>query len=223
MGIKWIGTYEVNQERNQWEITAYVNYIQNYIYNKPAGITQTIRGAFPYFIYDQDDALLMGVDASTTIQHNPRLESKFSGSYLWAKDVTNNEYFVGLPPANLQYQFSHQLPKLDWLDESQWSFTADYTFKQFQAPRVITVRELLEADQNDEDLFDQDDADYDILSPPEGYLLINLAWSGQINRVTLGAQVTNLLNTSYRNYTDRLRYFADDMGRNFLLSVKYDF
>jgi len=223
MGIKWIGTYEVNQERNQWEITTYVNYIQNYIYNKPAGITQTIRGAFPYFIYDQDDALLMGVDASTTVQHNPRLESKFSGSYLWAKDVTNNEYFVGLPPANLQYQLSHQLPKMGWLDESQWSFTADYTFKQFQAPRVITVRELLEADQNDEDLFDQDDADYDILLPPDGYLLLNLAWSGQINRVTVGAQVTNLLNTSYRNYTDRLRYFADEMGRNFLLSVKYDF
>lgn len=223
MGIKWIGTYEVSQERNQWEVTTYVNYIQNYIYTKPAGITQTIRGAFPFFVYDQDDALLMGVDASTTWQHTPRLESKFSGSYLWAKDVTNNEYFVGLPPANLQYQFAHQLPKLGWLDESQWSFKADYTFRQFQAPRVITVRELLEADQNDEDLFVQDDADYDILPPPDGYLLLNLAWSGQINRVTVGAQVTNLLNTSYRNYTDRLRYFADEMGRNFLLSVKYDF
>ncbi|MEQ9439108.1 MAG: TonB-dependent receptor [Cyclobacteriaceae bacterium] len=223
MGLKWIGTYEITQEHMQTEVTAYVNYIQNYIYTKPAGITQTVRGAFPYFIYEQDDALLMGVDASTTVQHTNRLESTLKGSYLWAKDVTNNEYFVGLPPVNLQYQFSHQLPKLGRLENSYWRMTADYTFRQFQAPRVIPIRTILAAEQNEETLFAENTSDFDLLPAPKGYLLVNLAWSGQIDQFTLGLQVTNLLNTSYRNYTDRLRYFADETGRNYQASLKYAF
>ncbi|MEM9673338.1 MAG: hypothetical protein ACFB15_23195 [Cyclobacteriaceae bacterium] len=44
-----------------------------------------------------------------------------------------------------------------------------------------------------------------------------------MNQVTIEAQVINLLNTSYRNYTDCLRYFADEMGRSFPLSMKYGF
>ncbi|MEO0331084.1 MAG: cobalamin receptor protein, partial [Bacteroidota bacterium] len=192
-------------------------------YNKPAGITQTIRGAFPFFIYDQDDALLMGLDASTTLQHAYRLSSKLQGSYVWAKNLTRNEYFVGLPPANVQYQLSQKLGKWGILDESNWNVNASYTFRQFQAPRVILVQTLLEAGQNEQPLFAENDAIFDILPPPNGYFLLDLGWSGQINRFTLGLQVTNVLNTSYRNYTDRLRYFADEIGRNFLVSLKYEF
>ncbi|MEM8967497.1 MAG: TonB-dependent receptor [Bacteroidota bacterium] len=223
VGIKWIGTYESLRESQQTEITVYVNYIQNYIYNKPAGITQTIRGAFPFFIYDQDDALLMGLDASTTLQHAYRLSSKLQGSYIWAKNLTRNEYFVGLPPANIQYQLSQKLVKWGILDKSHWNINASYTFQQFQAPRVIPVQALLEAEQGEQDLFAENDAIFDILPPPDGYFLLDLSWSGQINRFTLGVQVTNVLNTSYRNYTDRLRYFADEIGRNYLVSLTYEF
>ena len=223
VGIKWIGTYESLRESQQTEITVYVNYIQNYIYNKPAGITQTIRGAFPFFIYDQDDALLMGLDASTTLQHAYRLSSKLQGSYIWAKNLTRNEYFVGLPPANIQYQLSQKLGKWGILDESHWNINTSYTFQQFQAPRVIPVQALLEAEQGEQDLFTENDAIFDILPPPDGYFLLDLSWSGQINRFTLGVQVTNVLNTSYRNYTDRLRYFADEIGRNYLVSLTYEF
>nr|WKN34913.1 TonB-dependent receptor [Tunicatimonas sp. TK19036] len=223
VGLKWIGTYEITQDRMQTEITAYANYIQNYIYTKPAGITQTVRGAFPFFIYDQDDALLMGVDASTTVQHTDRIESTLKGSYLWAKDVTNDEYFVGLPPVNIQYRFSQKLPRFGVVTESSWHATADYTLRQFQAPRVIPLRTLQTAEQNGDNQFLEDDSDFDILPAPKGYLLVNVGWTGQINQFTLGLQVSNLLNTSYRNYTDRLRYFADEIGRNYRVSLKYAF
>ena len=33
----------------------------------------------------------------------------------------------------------------------------------------------------------------------------------------------NLLNTKYREYTNRFKYFADDIGRNISLSFKYVF
>jgi len=223
VGLKWIGTYESTQENRQTEITAYVNYIQNYIYTKPAGITQTIRGAFPFFVYDQDNAFLMGIDASTTLKHTRRLSSKVQGSYLWAKNVTNNAYFVGLPPANVQYQLFQKLGRWGVLDESSWSVNASYTFQQFQAPRTISIQEILAAKATEQNLFAENNTIFDILPPPDGYFLLDLAWSGQIDHFTLGVQIHNILNTSYRNYTDRLRYFADETGRNFLISLKYSF
>jgi len=34
------------------------------------------------------------------------------------------------------------------------------------------------------------------------------------NRISLGISANNLLNTRYRDYMNRFRYFADEMGRN---------
>jgi iron complex outermembrane receptor protein len=39
----------------------------------------------------------------------------------------------------------------------------------------------------------------------------------------VGLYVNNLLNTSYRNYLNRLRYYADDVGRNITLQLKYNY
>jgi iron complex outermembrane receptor protein len=33
----------------------------------------------------------------------------------------------------------------------------------------------------------------------------------------------NLTNEAYREYTNRLRYFADDVGRNFTLGIHFSF
>jgi iron complex outermembrane receptor protein len=40
---------------------------------------------------------------------------------------------------------------------------------------------------------------------------------------TLGLNVSNALNTTYRDYLNRLRYYADDPGRNVMLRLKYEF
>ncbi|WPP51191.1 TonB-dependent receptor [Catalinimonas niigatensis] len=223
MGIKWINTYDISQDQLQAEFTAYVNLIKNYFYTKPAGITQTIRGAFPLFVYDQDDALFAGIDASVHYKHTPKITSSVMMSYLWAKNVSNNEYFVGLPPANIQYTYVQALPKFAFFDESQWNIDFNYTLHQFQAPRVISVREILNAQKEGINLFAENDADFDFLAAPDAYLLANVGWSGRINQFSLGFQVRNLLNTTYRTYTDRLRYFADDIGRNFILKLNYQF
>ena len=222
-GVKWIGTYELSQGRWQTELTAYVNYIENYLYTQPAGITQTVRGAFPYFIYVQDDALLAGVDVSAVYQHNERLTSTVRGNYLWAKNVAKRENFVGLPPPDIRYQVTHHLPKLPFLKESSWDAEVRYTFRQFQSPRTLPLSQLLAAEQSDQPLFATDDSAFDILAPPPGYWLVNLGWTGGISNFQMGVQVRNLLNQRYRSYTDRLRYFADEPGRNLIVSLKYAF
>ncbi len=222
-GLKAISTYEVTRTRWQGELTAYVNYIRNYLYTQPAGITQTVRGAFPYFLYQQDDALLAGVDASATFSHTDRLTSTLRASYLWARNQATDEPFVGMPPADLRYRLEQRLPRWGMLDEWSWNVALHYTFRQWQAPRTVTLPELLRAGQTDEALFATDGSAFDILPPPPGYLLLNAGWTGRIDRFQLGVQVRNALNQRYRSYTDRLRYFADEVGRNVMVSVKYAF
>lgn len=222
VGYKWINTFEVNRKGFQFEATAYLNYIENYIFSKPAGLTRTARGFFLYYIYDQTDALFWGVDISSRITHTKLLSSDIKGSYLWSKQLASNDFFVGQPPANLSYDLSYT-PSWKGMGETRFTFQLNYTFEQFQHPRIITVEEFLNAFQTDVDLFVDDASDFDILAPPPGYFLANAAWESSWKELQWRLQVRNIFNTSYRNYTDRLRYFADDLGRNIVLSLSYKF
>ena len=38
--------------------------------------------------------------------------------------------------------------------------------------------------------------------------------------LNVALNITNLLNTNYRSYLNRLRYFADDLGRNISLQLQ---
>ena len=58
----------------------------------------------------------------------------------------------------------------------------------------------------------------DLSSPPPAFHLLHLKSSLNINEKTkIGIRVNNLLNESYRNYLNRMRYYADDLGINFSL------
>jgi len=221
-GYKWIASYEVNRENSQWELTGYVNYIENYIYARPAGLTATVRGTSPFFIYDQSDALFWGLDLTARFTHNAKLESTVKGSYLWSKQVSEDDYLVGQPPARIAYEGVWK-PDFPIFDETRFSLRGSYTFKQFQAPRILTVEEVIFAFRNDVDLFGNDASDFDIAAPPPGFFLMNLGWTSKWKSLSVSLRVSNLFNTSYRRNTDRLRYFADEVGRNFNLTLGYSF
>ena len=63
----------------------------------------------------------------------------------------------------------------------------------------------------------------DYADPPKGYALVQLNWGVQWKNMDLGIRVTNALNTAYRDYLNRFRYFADDQGRNISLRANYRF
>ncbi len=220
VGYKWINTYTIQKPNFRTEITGYVNYIQNYIYAKPGGFTQTVRGYFVFFIYDQTDALFWGLDLASEWNHSDLFTSNFQGSYLWAKQLQPSEFFVGTPPARVGYAFNYH-PRIRGFEKFTLTADLSYTFEQFQHPRILTIDEFLFAAREGIDRFQDDAEDFDIIPPPPGFFLANFMATAQIKKFGVRFQVQNIFNTSYRLYTDRMRYFADDLGRNFILSLSY--
>ena len=221
VGYKWINTLSIQQEEFQLELTGYVNYIENFIYSKPGGLTRTTRGFFVFFLYDQADALFYGVDAQANVSHSSQFESQIKASYVRARQINPEDEFAQIPPLRFDYGLTYE-PAVSWLNRLQLGMDLSYTFEQFHHPRILSPGTFLRPDA-ETIRFGSDAADFDILPPPDGYFLANFHATAQKKQFTLRFQVVNLFDTSYRIYTDRIRYFADDLGRNFILTLGYKF
>ena len=99
--------------------------------------------------------------------------------------------------------------------------------QQHRAPRTITVRAFSEAVTNDTDPLQGSSANFDFMDAPDAYALVNVATGFTVkgNNVQYDIRLAaeNLLNTTYREYTNRFRYYANDLGSNFLVSLKCTF
>ena len=220
--FKWLSTYSLDKKNFRMELSPYVNYIQNYIFTKPAGILQSVRGPFPYYVYDQTDALLIGFDATLIQKHNSYLSSKWQASYLHAENLEDHSYFVGIPSQKLSYFFTFD-KKVGKLQNLNAGLEASYVFKQYNAPQTITVAEIQEAYGSNDPILENRNDSFDFLNAPDGYLMLNAHANITVKKFIIGARVKNLLNTSYRDYTNSMRYYADEPGINFLISAKYKF
>jgi len=216
VGWKWINTYSLVNSKHRLEMVGYVNLIRNFIYTRAAGVTYMVGGYFPYFIYNQTNALLAGMDVSYEHSLMKNLVLKGAGSYLYAKDIRNDDVFIEMPPARVSAGFEFT-KKPTFLDQSQLAVSAEYVFQYFQAPRVLSIDSLQSAEIN------FNDKNFDFMAAPKGYFLPKITWSARRKNWSWTAQVTNLFNTQYRIYTNRLRYFANEPGRNFRISLKYTF
>jgi iron complex outermembrane receptor protein len=225
--VKWVNTYRIQRERFQLEATAYSNFIFNYIYLKPIGITQTLRGTLPAFRYTQTDALFVGADISVrqAIYKHLSLVSKIS--LIRASDYTNHDYLVFIPGNRFELGARydvHEWKKFKGLFfESKWK----YTMQQTRAPRVISIPVLKQYQESGTNPFQDDPSNFDFMAAPKGYFLWNVSAGLQVptekGRYEFRVAAENLLNASYREYTNRFRYYANDLGSNFVVSVKYVF
>ncbi|MFT6882292.1 MAG: iron complex outermembrane receptor protein [Cyclobacteriaceae bacterium] len=220
VGWKWINSLTGQNQTMSWEATAYANWIQHYIYTRPAGITNTVRGAFPYFVFDQTDAVFLGVDLAFKKDFSKYLSSSWQTSYVYAKDISNNSFFVEMPPARIQSSWQYDRSFLG-LSSSMLSVDLSYSFKYWNAPRVISISEIIAAESREEDLFANEQSMFDFIPAPDGYFLMDFSWNVTKGKMAYGLQIKNALNQSYRSNTDRLRYFADNTGRNIYFSIGY--
>ena len=209
-GLKWIGAMEVNRSSVQAEFVPYVNYIQNYFFTRPYGITNTVRGPFPFFIYDQTDALFMGADLDVRIPHSPTLGSELKMAFVNARDVDHHQYFLEIPPLHINYSLSKRINHLTC------SLSGEWTARQWNAPPVISPEsfsgEIVQIDRS---------GAFDFIPPPRGYFLIHASAKFVKGKFKGSLKIENILNQPHRSYTDRLRYFSDDAGRNMSISISY--
>jgi iron complex outermembrane recepter protein len=222
--LKWVGSYQRQWTNFQLDISPYANYIFNYIYLRPMGIMQSIRGVYPYFRYSQTDALFLGVDISGVWQLHPFFKVTPKVSLLRASDERNDDYLVFIPSNWYELALRYEKPILGIMKNFYVESKTKYVSHQGRSPRVVTVREIKEAYDSNTDPFGENKSNFDFREAPEGYLLWNfsagVSWKGEKTQYDFRIGSENILNTSYREYTNRFRYYADDLGRNFIISIK---
>ena len=103
------------------------------------------------------------------------------------------------------------------INSSQISLSPSYTFEQTQAPITINPDNLISGTVK----ITQDSEIFDFKDAPEGYFLLDFSWKLKINDFSTSISINNVLNKKYRNYLNQMRYFADEMGRNFVINLSY--
>lgn len=206
---------EKNSSTWGYTLAPYLNAINNFIILEPTGVEFTIRGAFPVWEYRQTNAQLFGLDASAYYNWTSKLRTDHKFSWVQGTDVSTDIPLINMPPANLNNSISYRNPKLKNLVLGLESM---YVFEQQRFPDNIFV---FSPEQ-------QQEVELAINTPPAAFHL--LAFDAETSYsirnkddLKLGLRVTNLLNTSYRDYLNRLRYFVDDLGRNISLRIIYNY
>ena len=189
--------------RVEAEVGGYVNYIGNYIFLRPAlRYIRTVRGAYPVFDYTQADVVFRGLDAHVQYRPVPALTASAALSLLWAYNRTDNDFLIYAPPQRLQTSLR-------------------YAFGANAAGPYLELNNLLVARQTRAPLAG------DYAPPPASYTLWGAAAGTTLHLghqpVEVSLSASNLLNTEYRDYLNRFRYYAADLGRNVQLRVRVPF
>jgi len=207
---------DLHYDRKHWGAKVY--------YLKPDSVPIVRqRGAFPAYSYSQVRATFRGLDATLTYKLTDRLSLTSKTSLLFAFDHRNagpaedQDYLVYIPPNRTDNSLRYAVDKWgNHLTSLYAQVSGHYVARQTRAPAVTSRTE------NGRVIFAGDFA-----PPPPAYFLLgaevgfSLAVHGQpVNVILSGNNPTNL---AYRDYPNRFRYFADEIGRSINLKINVPF
>ncbi|SCY60205.1 TonB-dependent receptor [Flavobacterium caeni] len=230
-GVIELGDLRLKQERafkistsvgKRWQrlsidFNPYLNIIQDYMFLQPVGFETTIRGAFPVWEYRQTNARLAGVDFQSKFQATKHWRHELSLAYVNGRDVSGSADLIDMPPLNIGNKI--QFAKEEWnrllLElKSEWvTHQSQYPRNNFETNIVVDGVQV--------------PVIVDISTPPPAYHLLH--FYSEVKFKTLGAQTTlafavqNILDTRYRDYLNRQRFYADETGRNFQIQLKFNY
>ena len=197
-------------------LTVYRNQVQDFIYlNQPRdSVVLTVRGPFPAYFYQQNDAVLQGLDASFSGNIAPGLAVEGRASLLRGHRLTSatgssqeakHHDWLPLMPTD-RYQYG-----LRWMAKGKRK--SNETFIRLLATTVIRQSRIPE-----EGLTKPAPPTFTTL----GLDAAHTFWLGK-NRLEVGLNVQNLTNVRYREYLDLFRFYADMPGMNVGLRAKFTF
>ncbi|WP_052085158.1 TonB-dependent receptor domain-containing protein [Cellulophaga sp. E6(2014)] len=199
-----------------FSIQPFINNIHDFIVIEPTKVEQTIRGNFQVWEYRQTNAQLLGIDIDATYALSSHVNFNHQFSLVKGYDRQGGGALISMPPVNTTNEITYENPKANNL---KLALQSTYAFRQNEYPN--TNFEVYIAQSESFELVD-------VSTPPEAYHLLNFRSSIAVpitekSNLSVGFNVTNLLNTRYRNYLNSLRYYADDLGRNFLFNLKFNY
>ncbi|RXK85438.1 TonB-dependent receptor [Filimonas effusa] len=200
-------TFGIKYERSRFraEAVAYYNVINDFIYAKPALKPVTlISGTYPLFSYTQDDVTLKGVDVDLSYKPVRQVELVSKTSIVRAWNRTIHDYLVFMPADRFDNKIQYNIGSLGRVRDCYLSL------------QNISVRRQDRVPPNS-----------DYVAPPPGYSLFNISTGFTIhisgNSLNINLGVDNVANVAYRDYLNRFRYYANDLGMNVMLRAKYVF
>jgi len=219
--LKFSLTAKHESDNFNWDISPYVNYINDFVQLVPFGLEYTVRGAFPVWNYTQTNALIWGIDAGAEWNYARNFSHRIGLAYLHGQDIESDTPLIDMPPFNFSNTISYRNPKWyglelalknqTYLTQKRFpdnNFTANLNVNGETVPTYV-----------------------DISTPPKGYSLFGFSASADLGSAfgwqktgfNVGFSVENLLNTSYRNYLNHQRFYADETGRNFMIQLKINY
>lgn len=203
-------------ENFSFSLNPFINTISDFILIEPVGINNSIRGTFPVWEYRQTNAQLLGIDLNASFTFSKGIRFNHRSAIMKGYDRLLDESLINMPPINTSNEIVYYNSKFKNL---RLAVQSEYVFRQNEYPDTnfeiyIPQTETMEL--------------LDVSSPPNAYHLINFNSTIDFNfseksKLRLSFGISNLFNTPYRNYLNRLRFYANDLGRNFLLNIKYNY
>jgi iron complex outermembrane receptor protein len=194
----------------EFEASVYAQVIEDYIYFSPVlnslgnpKVEVTIRGAYPAWDFQPIDARFAGVDGSLLLGPESALGFRAVGGLTRGEDLADGGQLVGTPADYLLLSLIGRAPALGAVHELEVELNLDLVGTQSRV-----------------------NPELDFAPAPSGYTLLGAgvqAVVGRRNPVRVGLDAHNLLNTTYREYSSLLRYYANRPGRDIRLRVGMDF
>ena len=216
--VKFSTTAQKKWRSFSLEINPYVSNIRNYMFLRPTDFETTIRGTFPVWEYQQTRAIISGIDFQSHWNLSEQWQHFFALAYVNGYDVNKSEPLIDIPPLNINNKI--RFSKKEW-SQLALELKSELVLRQNQFPNNNFTTDVIVNN-------DFVPVVVDISTPPEGYQLwhfyseIKFKTFSKTN-TTLAFSVQNILNTTYRDYLNRQRFFADEMGRNFQIQLKINY
>ncbi|MGY3089923.1 iron complex outermembrane receptor protein [Hymenobacter sp. UYAg731] len=206
LGLSWH-----DHPRLNGELTVYQTGIDNYIFETPIPPVLDIRGLFPSYRYQQTDARLQGLDLLVAYRVARPLTLGLKAATVVERDLRLNDYLILAPADRLETWLRYEVPAGGPL----------------AAPRRLSgfYAQLGAQGVRRQTRVPRDNEQRDYQDPPPGYWLLGAEVGGTLRlgpRTPLEISLTgtNLLDTRYRDYLNRYRYFLDELGQNVTLRLR---
>ncbi len=223
-GYKAVAQLKYSNKNTKIIIEPYFNHIQNYIYYIPDTqnpVSISYRG--PSFVvnYTQNNVNIYGMDAQLIQDLTSSVWLDTRASVIAGFNVQKQDFLPYMPPAriNVQVHYSPKNGKFAQKIKPDFSIGSTFVAKQTWTPTYMDSTIVIPNVQEPLQIIAGDFA-----PTPSAFYFLEASAGGEIKikKQTFNFSIVcqNLTNNTYRDYLNRFRYFADEMGRNFIFRLK---